>query len=151
MQSIWAAGARVSLGQVIPEVILASETTMPVIVTLPVLVTVKVYGIVDPALAPLAVPAVLTMVSPGASAMGVFTASEPCTVAPPGELALTSPVLVRLPESTSAWVRTWVPVQLVVACGASPSTAAQPDKVAAESVMVTAASVTLPVLVAVRV
>ena len=56
---------------------LASVTETPVSVTLPVLGTTKAYGIGEPSVVPLGVPACLSNVSRGADGTRVSTESEP--------------------------------------------------------------------------
>jgi hypothetical protein len=65
VQVVVAPGASVVAGQVAGASSRTSSMTRPVIVTLPVLVTTKLYGIVEPAVLPLGVPAILSSARPG--------------------------------------------------------------------------------------
>ncbi|MBW8367752.1 MAG: hypothetical protein K0M70_07840, partial [Arenimonas sp.] len=73
-----------------------------------------------PAVAPLGVPAVLSIVSEGAAAIGVLVVSGgDIVVPPPGGVPLAVALLFTVPALTSAWVIVCVPVQVVLAPGAS--------------------------------
>ena len=86
---------------------------------MPVLVTTNVYGIVEPAVMPVAVPAVLTRLRLCAAGIGVVTASDAVTFGPDGGFADTVAAFVRCPASTSGWVSMYVAVHVVLTPGAN--------------------------------
>ncbi len=140
-----APGTSVLTGQVtVPT--LRSVTTTLESVTLPVLVTRNVYGTVEPAVFPVAVPAFLSSVSDGLDVIGSVTVSVPDTAAPVGGFADTLAVLITCPAFTSARVSVYVAVQVVEAPGAS-WVAGQVTVPTLASVTATPVSVTLPVFV----
>ena len=79
-----APGASVVTGQLTGWT-LVSDTSIPVNVTLPVLVMSNVYGITDPAVFPLAVPACLAIVRLGSDAIAVSVESFTVTTTPDGD------------------------------------------------------------------
>ena len=118
VQVVEAAGASCVAGhETVPTFV--SETATPVSVTLPVFVTRNAYGIVDPAVVPVAIPACFFSVTLGADTIGVVTESDAVTAAPLGGFAVAFAVLVTWPESTSASVSVYVAVHVVDAPGAS--------------------------------
>jgi len=73
-----------------------------------------------PAVAPLGTPAVLSIVSAGAAAIGVLVVSGGLVVVPPpGGVPVAVALLFTTPTLISAWVIVWVPVHVVLAPGAS--------------------------------
>ena len=138
-------GASVVTGQVTPPAF-GSETVIAPSVTLPVFLTTKLYGSVEPAVAPDSVPACLSSVMLGAAAIGVSTESVADTGSPTGGVTVAIAVLVTWPASTSAWVSAWEAVHVVCAPGASVVTV-QVTVPAIGSAIVRPCTVTLPVFV----
>ncbi len=103
VQVVLAPGASDVTGQVtVPT--LASAIATAVRVTLPVLATTNVYGMVLPAVLPVAVPACLSIVIDGVDAIAVSVESVADAGWPCGAVAETVAVLATCPASTSAWV-----------------------------------------------
>ena len=144
VQVTWALGARLVVGhETVPT--LASETATAVTVTAPEFVTTKVYGIVDPTVAPDGVPACLSSVTDASGLIETSVESVAFTTTPVGDCAATEAVLATCPLSASAWVSVYVAVHVVCVPGASV-VAGQVIVPTTGSVTVTACRVTLPVL-----
>jgi hypothetical protein len=123
-----------------------SETPTLVSVTLPVFATTKVYRIVDPAVMPLGVPAVLATEIAGERVIGAFAVLVPVTADPVGGVPVAVAVLFTTPASTSACVSAYDFVHVVDAPGASV-VAGQVTEPIFGSETPTLVSVTLPVFV----
>ena len=82
----------------------ASLIAMSVSVTSPTFITSNVYGIVELAVLPEAVPACLVMLMPGDASTGVSVLSVLVTGSPCGGSAETLAVLATCPASTSTCV-----------------------------------------------
>ncbi len=101
VQVVDAFGARVATGhETVPT--LRSLTLTACSVTLPVLATRNVYGIVEPAVLPVAVPACLSTAIAGRDGIGRVTVSVAVAAAPLGGFAETLAELTTCPASTSA-------------------------------------------------
>ena len=145
VQVVDAFGASVVTGQVtVPTK--RSLTLTACSVTLPVLATRNVYGIVEPAVLPVAVPACLSTASAGAEAIGSVTMSVAVTAAPLGGFAEAVAELTTLPASTSGCVSRYAAVQVVEAPGAS-CVAGHETVPTLASLTVTLVRVTFPVFV----
>ena len=131
----------------------STTATLPS-VTLPVLVTVKVYSMTSPSSAivpPPRIAACLSTTRPGVGVSVAITLSAGglMTVESPGPVADAVAVLEIRPASTSACVTVYVAAQVPLSPGASVAMhATGPVRL---SRTVTAVSVTLPVLVTVKV
>ena len=125
-----------------------SVTVTPVSVTLPLFVATIVNVTTSPAIAATVGDAVFEIVSAGACAAGTVTPLESVTAAPTGGVPEATALLTIDPVSRSAWVDTYVAVQVVVAPGASVVTGqVTADRPGNGSATPTPDSVTLPVLV----
>ena len=101
-----------------------------------------------PAVLPDGVPAVLSMVNDGVEAIGVFVVSGGEVIAAPvGGVPLAVALLFTVPAFTSAWVIVCVPVQVVLAPGASVVTGQTAAASSSASLIAMPVRVTLPVLV----
>ena len=140
-----APGATGVAGQVTPPRV-ASLTETPVRVTLPVFVTTKLYGSVEPTVAPVATPACLSKLRLGLGATSVSVESVAPTGDPVGGVAVAEAVLATWPASMSACVIVYVAVHVVDSPGASVVTGHRTVPTLA-SVTATPLTVTLPVFV----
>ena len=148
---VLAPGASVVTGHTAAASNCASFTTIPVNVTLPVLVTKKVYAIVLPAVVPLGVPAVLSIVNAGLCGTGVTIVTVHTPTPPAGHNGLvTVPVFVIDPVLALAKVAVYVPTNTHVPPGATVGQVML-FGVIKLSATVTFNNVVLPVLVIVNV
>ena len=94
-----------------------------------------------------ATAALLSSVSDGVAAIGVFVVSGGLVVVPPpGGVPLAVALLFTVPAFTSAWVIVCVPVQMVLAPGTSVVTGHMAAASSSASLIAMPVSVTLPVL-----
>ncbi len=101
-----------------------------------------------PAVLPEGTPAVLSMVRLGVAASGVLVVSGgDVTAGPVGGVPVAVALLFTVPALISAWVIVCVPVQVVLAPGASVVTGQMAAASRLASLIAIPVSVTLPVLV----